>query len=96
VQLKSYDHLLVTRPQTENKPRMKRHFLSHPLSVLTGLADAETVQKLSEQNNNVITAEKMDSEQIVEQILENRTNTILDSLQRQSSKIGNLYKDEDK
>jgi hypothetical protein len=42
----------------------------------------------------VITAEQMDSEQIV--ILENRTNSILDSLQMQSSKLGRLYKDENK
>jgi hypothetical protein len=94
VQLKSYEHLLVNKPKTTNKHRVKRHFLTHPLSVLTGLADADTVKKLAEQNNKVITAEEMDAEQIV--VLENRTNSILDSLQMQSSKIGTLYKDEDK
>jgi hypothetical protein len=59
----------MIRPKPGNKLRVRRHFQTHPLSVLTGLADAETVQKLAEQNNNVIVAEKMDSEQIV--ILEN-------------------------
>jgi hypothetical protein len=68
--------------------------LTHPLSVLTGLADAETVQKLAEQSNKVIVAEQMDAEQII--ALDNRTNAILGSLQMQSNKIGTLYKEEDK
>jgi hypothetical protein len=42
----------------------------------------------------ITVAEQMDAEQIV--ALDNRTNAILGSLQRQSSKIGTLYKDEDK
>jgi hypothetical protein len=94
VQLKSYAHLSLNKPKTDLKRRFKRHFLTHPLSVLTGLADAETVQKLSEQSNKVIVAEHMDAEQIV--ALDNRTNAILSSLQMQSSKIGTLYNDEDK
>jgi hypothetical protein len=94
VQLKSYDYFFVTKSHNDSKIRVKRHFLTHPLSVLTGPADAETVQKLSEQSRNVITAEQMDSEQIV--IFENRTNSILDSLKMQSSRLGRLYKDENK
>jgi hypothetical protein len=94
VQIKSYQHLLLNKPKTESKKRFKRHFFTHPLSVLTGLADAETVQKLAEKSNKVIVAEQMDAEQIL--ALDNRTNAILGSLQMQSSKIGTLYKDEDK
>jgi hypothetical protein len=94
VQLKSYEHLSLNKPKTGSKQRFKRHFLTHPLSVLTGLADAETVQKLAQQSNKVIIAEQMDAEQIL--ALDNRTNAILGSLQMQSSKIGSLYKDEDK
>jgi hypothetical protein len=94
VQLKSYAHLLLNKPTAGRKQRFKRHFLTHPLSVLTGLADAETVQKIAEQNNKVIVAEQMDAEHIL--ALDNRTNAILGSLQMQSSKIGTLYKDEDK
>jgi hypothetical protein len=94
LQLKSYDYFFVTKSHNDSKVRVKRHFLTHPLSILTGLADADTVQKLSEQSRNVITAVQMDSEQIA--ILENRTNSILDSLQTQSVKLGRLYKDENK
>jgi hypothetical protein len=94
VQLKSDAHLSLSKPTADNKHRYKRHFLTHPLSVLTGLADAETVQKIAEQNNKVVIAEQMDAEQIV--ALDNRTNAILGSLKMQSSKIGTLYKDEEK
>jgi hypothetical protein len=94
VHLKSYDHLSVNKPKMGSKRRYKRHFLTHPLSVLTGLADAETVQKLAEQSNKVIVAEQMDAEQIV--ALDNRTNAILGNFQMQRSKIGTLYRDEDK
>jgi hypothetical protein len=64
VQLKSYEHLLLNKPKTGSKHCFKRQFLTHPLSVLTGLADAETVQKLAQQSNKVIVAEQMDAEQI--------------------------------
>jgi hypothetical protein len=63
--LEDYDRFHVTQVSQLHHVRVKRHFLTHPLSVLTGLADAETVQKLAEENRNVITAEQMDSEQIV-------------------------------
>jgi len=72
--------------------RKKRHLLTPLFSYLTGLASSDDIQKLHENEGQILKAEN-DLSQSVEDI-QKKTDDVIQAIRAQSLKMSNLYTDE--
>jgi hypothetical protein len=69
--------------------RVKRWFFSDTLSIVTGLVSEKSLKALETNEYHLKQAESKINDEIVS--IENKTNTILESIVQQNEKVSNLY-----